>query len=130
MRTRNLHRVFDSFSTAVHEQSLLRKLARRDLVHALGKPNVFLVGRHLDTGVKKAIGLVFHRGDHRLATVSHIQATDAAGKIQIAVAVHVFKPGIFRLRHIDRRANRQPARDGVGAALSQSFRLRSGNRSS
>ena len=53
----NLDRVLDGFGAAVHEQSLLGKLARRDLVHALGKFNIAFVGRDLNAGVEKFVEL-------------------------------------------------------------------------
>ena len=130
VRARNLHRILHRFRAAIHKESFLGELSGRDLIHALGQTHVIFVGRHLDAGVKKTIGLGLHRGDHRLATMSHIQASDAAGKIQVAVAVHIFEPGIFRLRYIDRCDNRKAARNGVGTAGSQRFRFRSGNRGS
>ena len=79
--------------------------------------------------MQKAIELVFDRVDHRLAAMSDVEAADAAGEIEVAVAVDIFEPRVFRLGHIDRRADGEPARNGVRAALSQSLRLRSGNRS-
>src|SRR3954466_14224500 len=108
MRTCNLYCVLDCFGAAVYKQSLLRKLPRRNLIHPFGKPYIFLIRRHLHAGVKKTIGLILYRGDHWLATMADVQASDAACKIQITVAVHIFKPGIFSLRHIDWCADRKP----------------------
>src|SRR5271166_4547089 len=36
----DLHCILYGFSAAVHEDSFLRKVARRDIVHALGQPDV------------------------------------------------------------------------------------------
>ena len=125
--------IFTAFSTAsaplFTNRRFLGKLARRDLVHALGQTNVSFVRRDLDAGMKKAIELCLDRVDHRLAPMSHVEAADAAGEIEIAVAVDIFEPCVFRLGHINGRANRESARNGVGTARGQRFRLWSGNRS-
>ena len=42
MRPRNLHRILHRFSAAIHKESFLGELARRDLVHALGQTHVSL----------------------------------------------------------------------------------------
>ena len=88
------------------------------LVHPLGEAHVVFVGRHLDAGVQKSIELALDRSDHRFATMPDVKAADAAGKIEVAVAVYVFEPGIFGLGHVDGRTDREPA--GYGKRRSAS----------
>src|SRR5438309_7274948 len=88
------HGVFDGFGSAVDEESLLRKVAGSDFIHALGEADVSLVGGDLNTGVEEAVELVFDSGDDFVATVAHVEAADASGEIEVAVAVDVFEPGV------------------------------------
>ena len=106
VRAGDLHRVLHRFGAAVHEQSFLGKFAGRDLVHALGQAHIVFVGRHLNAGMQKTFELALDCIHHRLAAMTHVEAADAAGKIQVAVAVNVFEPGVFGLGHVDGRADR------------------------
>src|SRR5437879_2005794 len=124
---RNLDRVLDSFRATIDEDRLLRELPRSNFVHPLSKADIALIRRHLHAGVQEAIELVFHRIDYFLTTMAHIEAADASGKVDIAIAVDIFEPGPFGLGHINRRAMRKPARHGLRAALRQGLRLRARN---
>ena len=124
---RNLDRVLDRLGAAVDEDGFLRELARSDFVHALGKPDVALVGRDLHAGVQEAIELVFHRFDDRFLAMPDVEAADASGEVEVAVAVDVFEPGVFRLGDIDGRAVRKAAGHGFRAALGERLGLRAGN---
>ena len=109
---RDLDRVLDGLGAAVHEDRLLRKLAGRDFVHALGEADVALVRRDLHAGVQEAVELIFHRVDDRFLAMADVEAADAAGEIEVAVAVDVFEPGVFGLGDVDRRAVRKAAGHG------------------
>jgi len=77
--------------------------------------------------VQEAVKLVFDRADNFVAAMAHVEAADTPRKVEIAVAVDIFEPGIFGLGDINRRAVRKPARHRFRAALRQSLRFRSRN---
>ena len=52
-----------------------------------------------------------------------VEAADAAGEIEVAIAVDIFEPRVFGFGDIDGRAVRKPARHGFGAALESAFDL-------
>ena len=115
--------VLDGFGAAVHEQRFLRKLAGRDFVHALGEPDVTFVGRDLHAGVQEVVELSVHGGDYRLLAMADIEAADAAGEIDVAVAVDVFEPGVFGFRYIHRRAVRKTAGHGLGCGARRALSI-------
>jgi hypothetical protein len=49
-----------------------------------------------------------------------LSAADAAGEVDVAVAVDVFEPGVFGFGDVDGRAVRKAAGHGLGAALGES----------
>ena len=71
--------------------------------------------------------LCLNRGDHARRTVADIQAADAAGKIEIAVAVYVFDGDTVGACSKNRRGIGGTARNGSLAARHQRSRLRPGN---
>ena len=89
----------------------------RDLIQSFGETNIAFIGRHLHAGVKEAIEL---RADSIAAlparAMADVQAADAAGEIDVAIAVHIFERGAFGLGDVDRDGVAKPARDGVVAA--------------
>src|SRR5271165_134979 len=129
INARDFYGVFNRFSSAVHEDCLLRELARSDFIHALGQPHIALIWRDLHTGVQKAVELIFHGVDDFIPPVTHVDAANASGKVEIAVAIDVFEPGVFSLGYVDRRPVGKAAGHGFRAALRQRLRLRAGNRS-
>ncbi len=120
----NLDRVLDSLGAAVDKDSFLRELARRNFVHALGEANVALVGRDLHAGVQEAVELVFHGVDDRFLAMPDVEAADASGEVEVAVAVNVFEPGVFGFGDVDGRAVRKAAGHGFGAALGERLGFR------
>src|ERR1700722_3985345 len=113
----DLDGVLDGLGAAVYENRLLGELARSHLVHTLGEADVALIRRDLHASVQEAVELVFHRIDDSLLAMANVEATDATGKIEVAVAVNVFEPGVFGLGNIDWRTVRKAAGHGFGAAL-------------
>src|SRR5215813_424258 len=89
--SRNLHGVLDSLGTAVHEQSLLRELPRRDLIQPFRQANVAFVGSDLNTRVQKFFELAFDRGEHARCAMPCVQAPNSAGKIDIAIAIDILE---------------------------------------
>ena len=53
--------------------------------------------------------------------MSDVETADAAGKIQVAVAVNVFEPGVFGLGHVNGRADRKPAGYGIARRSASAF---------
>ena len=119
----NLHCVFYCLSTAVHEQSLLAEPPWRNLVHSFGEPHVTLIRRHLHAGVEIPIQLLPNRSNHSLTSMPDVDAANAARKVDIAIAIDVFEPGVLRLCYIYRSALREPARHSAIAALGKRLRL-------
>ena len=97
-------------------------------VHTLGQLHVALVRRDLDAGMQKSSELRLDRGDHRLSAMADVQAADAAGEIEIAIAVHVFEPCILCAGDEHRGRLRDAARDGRFAAGGERTRIRSRHR--
>ena len=62
--------------------------------------------------------------------MADVEAADAAGEIDVAVAVDVFEPGVFGFGDIDGRAVGKAAGHGFGAALGERLGFRAGNRCS
>ena len=117
VRAGDLHRVLDGFGTSVHEQSLLRKVAGCELVQPLGEPDVRLIRRDLDAGVKEALGLLVDRIDDAGRAMADVDAADAAGEIDEAIAVDILQRRPFGLGNIDWRGVGQSARNSGIAAL-------------
>ena len=69
--------------------------------------------------MQESIKLVSDSSKYRLPAMPNIEASDAAGKVQVAVAVYIFKPGVFSLGHVDGRTDREPSRFGIPAALGE-----------
>src|SRR5208337_189982 len=125
--TRDLDRVLYSFRATVDEQSFLGKLSRRYLVHALGKPDVAFVGRDLNAGVQEFVELAADGIDYSFLSMTSVGTANAAGKIDVAVAVDVFEPCIFGFGYIDGRTVRETAGYGLRAALGERSGFWTGN---
>ena len=52
-----------------------------------------------------------------------IEAADAAGEIEVTVAVDILEPGVLRLGNVYRRAVRKPAGHGFRATLRECLRF-------
>src|SRR6266481_2768301 len=83
---RDLDGILDGFGAGIEENRFLGKLARGQGIQFLRHGNVALVRSDSETKVQMLFELRLNRGDHARRTMADIQATDAAGKIQIAVA--------------------------------------------
>ncbi len=65
--------------------------------------DVTLVGQHVEAGVQEAVELTPDGLDHARGAVAGVEAADATGEIDEAVAVDVFDDGTFSLVDEDRR---------------------------
>jgi len=80
--------------------------------------------------VQEAIKLFANGSYYWLTTMPYVEATDAAGEVDIAVSIYIFKPSVFGLGHIHWGSVREPSRHGGVAALCQRFGFWSGDRGS
>jgi hypothetical protein len=99
----DLDRVLDRLGARVDQHRLLGVRARRVLAEQLGHLEVGLVGRHREAGVKQRIGLLLDRCHHRIRGVPDVEHADAAGEVDVLLAVHVHQPGAVRVVGNDRR---------------------------
>jgi hypothetical protein len=77
------------------------------------RSNVAFVGRDLNAGVEEFVELAADGVDHSFLAMTDVGAADAAGEIDVAVAVDVFEPCVFGLGDIDGRAVRKAAGHGL-----------------
>jgi hypothetical protein len=61
--------------------------------------------------------------------MADIEASDAAGKIDVAIAVNIFEGRAFGFRNVNRQRMAQAARDGRFAACGERSRFRAWDRS-
>jgi hypothetical protein len=77
--------------------------------------------------VQEAVELILHRVDDGFLSVPNVQASDATGEVEIAIAVDILEPRVFGFGYIDWRAVRKAAGHSLGAALGESLGLRTGD---
>ncbi len=114
---RNLHRVLDRFSAGVYQERLLGEVTWRDAIHGFGQRDVVLVWRDLHAGVQETINLLVDRRSHGGVTMSHIEAPNAAGKIDEGVAIDIFQQRAFCLGDVNWRSVRKATGNGLLAPL-------------
>ncbi len=127
VRARDLHCILDGFGAAVHEKCFLGEFSWSDFVQALGEPDVAFVGRHLHTGVHEAIELLANGADDGFTAMTDVEAPNAAGEVDVAVAVDIFEPCPLGFRDVNGRAMRQAAGHGLSPARRERFGLGAGD---
>jgi hypothetical protein len=85
----DLHGVFHRLGAGGQKQRLLGEVARRLGVQAFGQLYVGLVRQHLEAGVRVAVELVLHGLHHGGVAVAGVQDGNAAGKVDVALALNV-----------------------------------------
>ena len=113
---RDLHGVLDRLCATIYEDRFLRELSGSHFIHAFREADVTLVRRDLHAGVEEFVDLVFYSFDDRFLAMADVEASDAAGEIEVAIAIDVFEPRVFGLGDVDRCAVRKSAGHGLGAA--------------
>ena len=88
--------IFYRLRTSVEEGCLLFTPARRNRVHQLGKLHIVFVRGNRKARMNEVRGLLLNSTDDGLRGMTGIQAADATGKIQEAVAVDIFDNGAVR----------------------------------
>src|SRR5208283_3775942 len=119
VRAGNFDRVFDGFRPGVDEESFLGATHRRQRVQFFSQRDVRLIRVDTEAGVQEFIELRAHSSFHSRRAVPNVQTADAAGKIQIAIAVDVLDAGAFGPGNENRRDQLRAARDGGFAARQQ-----------
>ena len=99
---RELDGVLDGLGARVEERGFGRAGERRERGEPLGVLDVDLVRHDREVGVEKARGLLLHRGDDVRVCVADVEAADAAGEVDEAVAVDVGDGGTAAVRDHDR----------------------------
>jgi hypothetical protein len=95
--------ILTAFSSAsapeVRKDRFLGKIAGGERVQSLGQPHIRLVRHDVETGVRKRLGLLRHRGHDLGVAMPGIQHRDPRGKIDETPAVDV---PYFRILGFDR----------------------------
>ena len=127
IRAGDLDGVFDGFGAGVDQNGFLWEIAGSECVELFRHGDVAFVGSDGEAEVQKLLELLADRGDDARRTVAGVEAPDAAGKIEIAIAVHVFEDRAFSARSEDGRGIGGAARDGGFAAGHESAGFRAGD---
>ncbi len=73
----------------------------------LPEAHVALVGRDLDAGMEEAVELFFHGFNNRFLAMADVEAANASGEVEVAVAVDKSRShASSRLGDVDRRAGK------------------------
>ena len=99
---RELDGVLDGLGARVEERGLDRAGERRERGEPLGVLDVDLVRDDREVGVEEARGLLLHRRDDARVGVADVEAADAAGEVDEAVAVDVGDGRAAAVRDHDR----------------------------
>ena len=124
---RDLDGIFDGFGAGIEKNGFLRELAGGERVQFFSDGDVAFVRRDRETEMQMFFELRLNRGDDTRRAVANVEAADAAGKIDVPVAVDVFDGGAIGACRENGRGVGGPARDGSFAARHQRARTRPGN---
>ena len=115
----NLDGVFDGLCARVNEDGFLGKIAGSKRVEFFGNRDVAFVGSDRETEMQVLLELLADGGEHAVRAVADVEAADAAGKIEISIAVDVLDGGAFGASGENRRGVRRAAGNGGFAARHQ-----------
>ena len=97
----NLDRVLDSLGTCGDQQRLFGRITGGQRVQLLGQLDVGTIRHNLKRGVRIVVFLRLGGSDNLGMTVTGVQHTNAADKVDITVAFNVPQLGVFRVFGID-----------------------------
>src|SRR5205807_5005054 len=100
--------VFDGLGAGVHQDGFFRAIAGSERVEFFGHGDVAFVGSDGEAEMEEFVELLADCGGYTRRTMASVEAADAAGKIEIAIAVEVFDDRAFSARSENGR--------GVGGA--------------
>src|SRR5205085_281822 len=92
--------------------------------------HISLVREDVEAGMQKAIELAANGFDDRRRAMPSVEATDAAGEVDHAIAVHILDRSALGLGHEHGGSMERAANHGSIAAPHQILRARSGDGSS
>src|SRR6266850_3204614 len=124
---RDLDGVLHRLGAGRHQQRLFREIAGNQLVEPLRQSDVGLVGRHAEAGVNELLKLRPDALHYHGRAVPDVFTSDAPGKIDEAIAVHIFDYGAFSLGREHRCGVKYATRDGGLTPAHQFLRLRTRN---
>src|SRR6266567_6172067 len=116
---RDLDGIFDGFGAGVQENGFLRKIAGSQGVEFFRDGDVALVGSDGEAEMQVLLDLFADGRKHARSAVADVEAADAAGEIEIAIAVDILDGGAFGARGENRRGIRRTARNRGFAARHQ-----------
>ena len=96
--TCDFHGVFDGFGAGVEQDCFLREISRRERVQLFGDGDVAFVRRDGEAEMQKLLELSLIAAVTRGGLVADVEAADAAGEIDVAIAVDVGERGAFGRR--------------------------------
>jgi len=114
---RDLDGVLHRLRAGGDEDRFLLEIARRDAVQPLGQVHVVLVRNDLVAGMGEAVELCLDGLDHLGMAMTGVDDRDAAGEVDIAVALDVPDLGILGAVGIDLRRHADAARDRLVLAF-------------
>jgi hypothetical protein len=112
----DLDGVFDGFGAGVEKDGFLWKISGSEGVQLFRDGDVALVRSDGEAEMQVFLELRLNRSDYAGRAVANVEAADAAGEIEIAIAVDVFDGGAVGARGEDGRGVRRTARNGGFAA--------------
>ena len=121
---RDFHGVFDGFGAGIEQDRFLREISRRERVQFFGDGDVAFVRRDGEAEMQMLLELLFDCGGDARRLMADVEAADAAGEIDVAIAVNVGERGAFSGRGENRDRVVWRARDGGFAAFHQRDRAR------
>src|SRR6266478_525937 len=114
--TGDLDGVFDGFGTGIDEDGFLREVAGSERVQFFGNGDVAFVGSDGEAKMQVLFELLADGGEEARRAVTNIETANAAGEIEIAIAVDVFNGGALGVRGENRRGVRRAAGNSRFAA--------------
>jgi len=120
---RDLHRVLDCFCSAVDQERLLSKFARRELVKLLRHLHITFVASDLKAEMEKRIQLGTKSTEHPRIALANVAAADTAAQVEEAVAVYILEHRAFRMADKEWSGGVDPTRDGLRPAGRQRTRI-------
>src|SRR5579883_1996348 len=119
--------VFDGFGAGIQEDGLFLEAAGSQGIDFFSERDVALIGRDGEAKVQVHFELRAEGRSDTRGLMTHIEAADSAGEIEVAVAVNVFERGAIGGGDEDRHGVVGAARDSGFAAGHERARTRAGN---
>src|ERR1700687_3691609 len=124
---RDLDRVLHRFRAGIEDDRFLGSLSGGKRVQFFRQRDIAFVRSHREAEVQVLLELFPQCRHHARRAVADVETTNPAGKIEIAIAVHILERRAFRGRHENGRAVVRPAGHRRFPPGHQGPRARSGN---